>query len=397
MGNDRPLSLVYTPELADLRKEYWTIVLRAVALTLLLMWACLPVYWGALAYSARMTSNLTAWFIDRDNSRLGHALWSDINNTSSPGPQLGWVFVDGDSAGSDQDIIDAVIGEQVWLALVVEANATHKLATARQNGDSSYDPASAITVYYSQARQEIATGNYVVPLSTALLEKTTSAWATTSAQQYLAQIYAQGEVNGTALELLARAPQTISPAVGWTTVNLRPLRTAPVATAVTLVGQIFLCIFAFITAMANAAARPLIQRHLRFSHYLILRFAVPLVAYVPMSLTYTLVSLAFHLPFDTRYNTASGFMLFWLYVYLGMAALGLALESMITVLTPKFVPFFLFSLIIANVASAVLPDELQPAFYSFSIAFPVWFVLSILLPSPPTPCLPCAPNPHRNL
>ena len=59
-------------------------------------------------------------------------------------------------------------------------------------------------------------------------------------------------------------------------------------------------------AMANAAARALIQRHLRFSHYLILRFAVPLVAYVPMSLTYTLVSLAFHLPFDTRYATAIG-------------------------------------------------------------------------------------------
>ncbi|KAH7906449.1 hypothetical protein BJ138DRAFT_1162589 [Hygrophoropsis aurantiaca] len=361
----------YAPELAHLRKKYWAIVLRAVTLTLLLMWICLPVYWGALAYSSRMTSNLTAWFIDRDNSRLGHALWNSIETTNAPGPQLGWVYVDPDFAGSNQQIMDAVIGEHTWLAVVVEANATANLATARQNGDTTYNPASAITVYYAQARQETATGNYVVPLSTAILENATSSWATTSAQRYLAEIYAQGQINDTALQLLAKAPQTISPAVSWTTVNLRPFN-APVATAVTLVGQIFLCIFAFITAMANAAARATIQRHLRFSHYLLLRFAVPLTVYIPMSLTYALVSLAYQLPLNTRYSAASGFLLFWLYVYLGMAALGLALESMITILTPKFTPFFLFSLIIANIASAVLPDELQPAFFSFSVAFPVW-------------------------
>ena len=38
-------------------------------------------------------------------------------------------------------------------------------------------------------------------------------------------------------------------------------------------------------------------------------------------------------------------MLTFVFVYLGMAALGLALEAMITILTPKFVPFFLFILV----------------------------------------------------
>ncbi|KIJ68923.1 hypothetical protein HYDPIDRAFT_144365 [Hydnomerulius pinastri MD-312] len=364
-------SSFFAPEVAHARKEFLTIVLRAIGLTLLLMWTCLPAYWGALAFSSSLTNNLTVWFIDRDQSRIGHALWNDIANNTNPGPQLGWVAVDAQSAGSDDDIMAAVVNQQTWLALVVEANATQSLALARQHGDSTYDPTSALTLYYAQARQEVAAGNYLIPLSTSLLQQSTTAWATTSAQQYLAEIYANGQVNQTALQLLAKAPQTISPGISWRTVNLRPYD-APVATAVILVGQIFLCIFAFIVAMANASARALIQKQLRLRSYLALRFAVPLLAYIPMSLTYALVSIAFQLPTNARYSAVGGFFLFWMYVYMGMAALGLALESMITLLTPKFTPFFLFSLIIVNISSAALPDALQPSFYSLSVAFPVW-------------------------
>ena len=41
----------------------------------------------------------------------------------------------------------------------------------------------------------------------------------------------------------------------------------------------------------------------------------------------------------------------YVFVYLGMAALGLALEAMITILTPKFVPFFLFILVRIRLSS----------------------------------------------
>jgi hypothetical protein len=75
-----------------------------------------------------------------------------------------------------------------------------------------------------------------------------------------------------------------------------------------------------------------------------------------------------------------------------MASLGLALESMITLLTPRFVPFFLFALVIFfdtncfrvqakthraqivfNVSPAVLPNDLQNPFYSYGYGFPVWY------------------------
>ncbi|KAG1750623.1 uncharacterized protein EDB91DRAFT_699039 [Suillus paluster] len=335
------------------------------------MWICLSVYWAALAYSNGLTSNLTAWFIDRDNNSIGHALWAAIDNNTTPGQKLGWSQVDPTVLGSDDDVMQAVINEQVWLALVVETNATDKLSGARQTGDSTFNPTSLITVYYAEARQEISAGTYVIPISNNLLGEITSSLATASAQQYLAQIYAQGQVNETALQLIAQAPQTISPGISWTSVNLRPFN-APVASAVVVIGQIYLCIFTFIVASANAAALALVQEHLRFSSYLRLRFAVPLLIYIPMSLTYTLVSLAFGLPMNTRFSAAGGFLLMWMYVYLGTSTLGLAMESMLTVLGENFTPVFLFSFIIANLSSSIIAHELQPAFFGFGIVFPFW-------------------------
>lgn len=53
--------------------------------------------------------------------------------------------------------------------------------------------------------------------------------------------------------------------------------------------------------MAHAAARVIIAPRLRLSSYLCLRLAVPFIAYLPLSMSYTLVSVAFGLPFNGRF------------------------------------------------------------------------------------------------
>ena len=55
-----------------------------------------------------------------------------------------------------------------------------------------------------------------------------------------------------------------------------------------------------------------------------------------------------------RFGLGPGFIVSFFYVYIGMAALGLSLEAMITLLTPRFVPFFLFILVspVSSFASA---------------------------------------------
>ena len=54
------------------------------------------------------------------------------------------------------------------------------------------------------------------------MQATTSAYSTSTAQRYFAQINSNGEPNATALQLIANAPQTITPGVSWMMVNLRP-------------------------------------------------------------------------------------------------------------------------------------------------------------------------------
>ncbi|KAM5536444.1 hypothetical protein V8D89_009880 [Ganoderma adspersum] len=358
----------FTPE----RRECSLSVHRPAVLITPFMWNIPPVYWGALTNSAKLTENLEAWFIDRDGARIGQGLTSAVGKYAPPGPRLNWKFMQPDVVGDDDSVADMVLREQVWVVVVVQRNATQQLSRARMTGDTTYDPTSAIKVFYSQARQEIATGNYIVPLTTAMLQSTTTGYATASAQRYFAQINSNGQPNSTALQLIATAPQTIAPGISWTMVNLRPY-TAPAAQAATLVGNIFLCIFSFMITMANSTARAIVSPHMNFLPYIGLRIAVPLIVYFPLSMSFALVNVAFKLPLGTKFGSEGlGFIVSFVYLYLGMAALGLSLEAMITIFTPRFVPFFLFILILYNISPVVLPNELQNPLYTYGTGFPIW-------------------------
>ncbi len=84
---------------------------------------------------------------------------------------------------------------------------------------------------------------------------------------------------------------------------------------------------------------------MNFLPYIGLRIAVPLIVYFPLSISFALINVAFKLPLGTKFGDGLGFIISFVYLYLGMAALGLSLEAMITIFTPRFVPFFLFILV----------------------------------------------------
>lgn len=69
-------------------------------------------------------------------------------------------------------------------------------------------------------------GTYLLPVVNQLLSSSVSSYATGSAQRYFAQITPgtgnESTVNQTAVQMLAQAPQTISPGISWNMVNLRP-------------------------------------------------------------------------------------------------------------------------------------------------------------------------------
>ncbi|KAG9104131.1 hypothetical protein FRC07_009843, partial [Ceratobasidium sp. 392] len=208
---------VFDPKIAHLRKIYAKILGMTLALTIIIMWICLPVYWGSLARSATHAPSLKAWVIDRDGGEIGQAVVQGLIATTQSGTKqhLSWRQIPADQI---TDVGDAIVDEQAWAAVVVNANASARLAAARASGDSSYDPMSAITFYYAQARNEQATGTYVNPLTTAALTKVLQEYNAKSIATYLSSISG----NTAALQALASAPRTMTSGAWWTTENLRP-------------------------------------------------------------------------------------------------------------------------------------------------------------------------------
>lgn len=174
-----------------------------------------------------------------------------ISSQSGSKNILGWQQIPSSEFASSAAVGDAIVDERAWIAIVIEQNASNNLINARANGDTSYNPMNAISVYYAQGRNEIGTGSYAVPITQTLITQLIGKFSAQTTGQYLSQVAS----NTTAIQNLARAPLTISQPVFYTIRNLRPFSTQT-ATAITLVGQIYVCIFAFFITMAGGTSSP---------------------------------------------------------------------------------------------------------------------------------------------
>ncbi|KAG9043519.1 hypothetical protein FS837_009467 [Tulasnella sp. UAMH 9824] len=368
-------------EVAHLRKIYFKILGMTVALLVVAMWLFFSIYWGSLGETAQHVPKLKGYVINRDGTAgeglLGQAIVAafEANSRGEGVPEnqhLTWAVVDSSYLPSNEDVAHAVVEEEVWAAVVVNSEATSLLNSARSSGNSSYDPRTAVTFYYNQGRNEIAANSFIVPYTTALLQSTLTAFnAKTNAQYFAALANGADDARQTAMTTISQAPQTVSQPFSYQAVNLRPY-TKTVSQAVLLVGQIYIIILSFVVTMTHDFARGIISPFLRFKSYARMRVLVPLVAYIPLSFSYAMISLPFKVTFDAKYSYAGGFFLFWVFVYMGMAAVGLATEAMITLLTPRFIAYFLIALIISNVSVASVPIVLQPSFYRYGYGFPVF-------------------------
>ncbi|KAG8887557.1 hypothetical protein FRB98_009463 [Tulasnella sp. 332] len=363
----------WAPALAKHRKEYLRIMAPITLLIIVLMWIVFPVYWGSLGEPLSHVPNLTGYLVNYDgDGALGQTMTQAFeNNTAGIGvaknAHLTWYIVDPSTMPTENDVIQHVLEENVWTAVVIHPAATQTLINARINGDNTYNGSLAITHYYSQGRNENAANTYIVPYTAALLQKSLAIFNARFTGEYLSSI----GTDVTAIAAIARAPVTVSQPFSFIAYNLRPF-TKPVSTALLLVGNIYITIFAFIVTMAHDGARRVIHPYLRYRSYIALRIITPMIIYIPVSFSYAMVSLPFHATFGDKYGYAGGFFLFWIFVWMGMASLGLALEAMITILTPRFTPFFLLILVIFNVSVGTLPFELQPGFYKWGYGFPIY-------------------------
>ncbi|KAL1690683.1 hypothetical protein GGG16DRAFT_55197 [Schizophyllum commune] len=348
---------------AESRKMYIKVIFGGIVMIAVIIFGIFSIYWGALWKIP--AHPLKGWVIDFDGDRIGSTVSNALVQSSAGGSKINWIpryaseFRNGDS-----DIADAILNEKAWIAVIINREATSTLQHAIASADASYNGSSALTAYGVEARSENAYRTILNPV----LQSTMQQIAAQFSRQTAAQVANSTNIS----EILRNAPQLITQPVSYTLVNIRPFD-VPVASAVTFVGCIYQVILAFFVVMIAGGAREAsgLERKLTTMSLIHVRMTTSFVAYFILSLLYSLLSLAFQVPFDRRYGHA-GFVIFWMVNYVGMLALGLALEAMITLLTVRFIPFFLLLWIISNISVAFMPIEVLPAVFRYGYGFPVY-------------------------
>ncbi|KAL5523910.1 hypothetical protein ACEPAG_8083 [Sanghuangporus baumii] len=348
------------------RKIYISMMSKAMFLLTLAIFGILSIYWASLYDVPNYAHKLECWVIDFDGGAIGQTVIQAFQNNTGQPRQLTWKVVDASRFPNfPQDVEDAVVNDRTWVAVSINPGASDNLNDATNNADDTYNGSLAVTAYVNEGRNSNGYASLIHPQIIMVMADAVQVFALQNSQQVSAN--SDVDVN----TLLSQAPGVLTNPMSYTIDNLRPFD-VPVATAVQLVGLIYVLIIAFIVCMMNYQARVAISglnQHLRLVSLLRMRVIVPFILYFFVSLFFSLLSLAFQAPFDRFYGNW-GFIIYWMMNWAGMLSLGLAMESMITILTPAFIPFFLILWIISNVSVVSVPIQVLPGVFKYGYATP---------------------------
>ncbi|KAF9523174.1 hypothetical protein CPB83DRAFT_898993 [Crepidotus variabilis] len=360
------------PELERARAIYFRAYFVGLGAIIVTIFVVFSIYWGSLWHVPDHA--LQGWVIDFDGGDIGQAVTDGLINTRSWTvhwkPMAASRFPNG-----HQDIIDAIIDQETtWVAITINSGASSTLQDALYNPSPTYNSSAAISVYAAEARNENAFRNIIRPAVQATLDLIKTKYAIKAASDLASA------ANGTVAEnptinistLLAVSPEVIVSPIGYTIVNLIPFN-QPVASAVVFVGLIYLLILSFYIVMIAHGAREAsgVNRILTTKSLISLRMTSSALGYLLLSFFYSLLNLAFKLNVSHKYGRA-GFLVFWMLQYIGMLSVGLALESLITILTARWIPFFMILWIIVDVSVCIFPLDVLPRIYNYGYAAPFY-------------------------
>ena len=209
-------------------------------------------------------------------------------------PHLGFVTVPPSAYNYDHLAVrEAIYQQEAYAGIVVNSNATTLLRQAVETGNSSYDPTGAIQLIYVEARDQDSYYNYIYPNMQLLQQQVTNEFG----QKWASQVLSNTSI---LRSNLGKAPQALSPGIGFSTFQLRPF-VPYVAVPAVSIGLIYLIIISFfsfsfflpIHMQFIAPGHP----PLKFYQVVIWRWTATIVAYFILSLAYSLVSLAYQIPF----------------------------------------------------------------------------------------------------
>ncbi|TVY21314.1 Nitrosoguanidine resistance protein SNG1 [Lachnellula arida] len=383
---------------------FWNSALKQVRLDVFKNWllttvilstfilGILSLYWAALFRVEQNLSALVVYVVDFDGQVapytnvtpiVGPQIVSAAESLIAPTGSVGWGSLPASAFNNDPMAVrQAVYDEKAWAAIIINANATALLQDAVKNGNTTYDPMGAAQIVYVEARDDTTHSSYIMPQLSSFQTMATSLVG----RKWAAQVLSMASSNSTIMSNVQAAPQAVNPAIGFSTFNLRPFG-PPTATPAVTIGLIYLIILSFFSFSFYLPIHMKFispgHRPLHFYQLVIWRWCATVTAYLFLSLFYSLISLAFQIPFsgppasDTvvangadAYHYGS-FVVYWMINFVGMIALGLACENVAMVVGQPWTAFWLIFWVITNVSTSFYSITLAPRFYYWGYAWPL--------------------------
>ncbi|BGP54945.1 hypothetical protein JCM8202_003455 [Rhodotorula sphaerocarpa] len=376
------------PRLRQQRKGAIKVLGMAFVLMTVAVWALLSIFWGSTYLLEHYFPNAKLYVYDFDsvanqNAILGPYVTQFFEKTKSSEVHMGVIIRDTTGKNLD-DVISEIISEKAWAAVVVNSNATSMFRQAMDGNtgaliDGEYTPSGAVSLIAMGSRWFQVIDDYIFPYLVSATQVPLREGCHAAAANYFSSA-TPSEISSLSQTQLAALGTPFAAQV----YDPRPIHADQWSGAAPLeAGLIYYIIFSFHIALFTFFARmPFIGavrargKRLKFICVLTLRFLPLLPIYVILSLSYSLINLAFQIPVNgngyANFGPQGGFMIFWMLNLVALFALGLAMESMITLLGIKFIPFFLITWIILNITSSFFPPTFAEQFYHYGYAMPFW-------------------------
>ncbi|KAG1770436.1 hypothetical protein EDD22DRAFT_865941 [Suillus occidentalis] len=348
------------PATTAARKGWLKISVFGVAAIFVMIWGVLPIYWAAIGRSSNNIHNLSGYVVDFDGGEIGQAVTQAFKNISSP-QQMSWLILDASQfPGGPDEVAQALLDHRCWAAVTINPQASTNLNASINTANGSYNTSQAVSAYITSGRNENAYS---------ILTAISHTFSLSSAQR----LASRSDIS----TLMQTAPLLVIQPLGFTINDIRPFN-VPVASAVDYVGLIYLVILA--NQLLAARVESGLDKRLRLRPLILLRLLWPVTLYFFVSVWFLdrskryflVLKLQSDLWICQRFGHA-GFIIYWM---MSWCSMGLALESMITILTIKFIPIFLILWIISNVSVAFYPIEVLPAVFRYGFAMPFYNVSS---------------------
>ncbi|KAH8677853.1 MNNG and nitrosoguanidine resistance protein [Xylariales sp. PMI_506] len=352
----------------------------------------MALHWGVLFNAEKKIRTLTVFITDFD-SRI--APYETIDPFVGPivrevaqefynavgQPSLGYTVVPPEQFNFDPMAVrQAVYDFHCYAAIIVNSGASGLLLDAVAYNKSSYDPTGAVQMIVTTARDQITYSSYIVPQLEDFIDSFLSKFGPVWTEMLMSNASISKD------NMLA-ASSAVNPGIMPKMVDLRPFW-PPSATPCVTTGLIYITIISFFSSafflpLHKKYLAPVGHPHLRFLHFLIWRWLATVVFFFFVSLAYSMVSIAFQIPFwmppaspvETAVNASAygraSFLVYWLVNFVGMVALGLASENVIMLLGQRWTVLWLVFWVATNVSTSLSPIDLAPRFYRWGYAWPL--------------------------